>query len=133
MITIEKNEYGFKEFAKLILEVDLGLFILYSIPIYYLLGGSRLLAILSATLLTTVNFLIGYFIIAKYFYESINFIMKVVFGAMILRIMALLIVVIIFILFIKIDQNSFIIGLFISYIYKSVIEIYFINKKSFRR
>lgn len=125
-----KDDYDFSEFARVILGIDLAFLALISYPAIHFWGLVSLLSIGAGLLIPTVNFLAGYFVISRFFCKTFDLFTKVVFASMALRMMVLLIITMIFILFIKIDQISFIISLFISYICKSVIEIYYISKKS---
>lgn len=124
------SNFGYRHFVRIIIIVDIIFILLSAYPLYYYFGLSRLLAFMSAIVLTTANAIIGYLIIRKYINESFSTFIAAFFGSMTVRLLLMAVIIICFILLIKIDRISFIIGLFISYIYKSVIEIYFIVKKS---
>ncbi len=99
-------------------------------PIYVYLGYSRLIAVVSAIVINTLNTIFSYLVIRKYAARSFNAFVSAFFGSMGIRLFIMAGIVIGFISLIKIDQFSFIISLFISYICDSIIEIYFIVKKS---
>jgi hypothetical protein len=120
-------------FTKWILIVD---FILVSIAtgLYFLLSDSiHFYAMLTSIGITTLNALIGFFLIDKFFHASMNQFMSIVFGSMFFRLMALGGFIIVILLFSNFPQITFIVSLFISYICKSVLEIIFINKKSIQK
>jgi len=126
----KNNDYSFKNFITYVLGLDIILIILAGYPLYSTYGLGNFLSAFLGLVITSLNVISGYYFISKYFDRSTNVFMKVIFGSMAVRLILLMLVIIAVILFIKIDQFSFIISLFISYICKSVIEIYFINKKS---
>ena len=126
----KRSNFGYNHFVQIILTVNLILFILCAYPIYIFLGYSRLIAVVSAIVITTLNAIFSYFVIIKYSVRSFNAFVSAFFGSMGIRLFIMAGIIIGFILLIKIDQFSFIISLFISYICDSIIEIYFIVKKS---
>lgn len=127
----EKNRStnDLNSFLKTILLIDLVSLAVLLYPIFRLWGINALFGTFLADLLTTLNVLAGYYFISRYFNADYQAFLKAVFGSMVARLIVMLMLVVAVILLLKIDQNSFIISLFISYIYKSVIEIIFINKK----
>lgn len=125
-----KSSYGFSHFVRILLTVNFTLVVLSAYPVYQYLGLSRLIAVLSAVVITTLNALFSYLVIRKFDNRSVNAFISAFLGSMGLRLFIMAGIIIGFILLIKIDQFSFIIGLFISYICDSIIEIYFIVKKS---
>ena len=127
-----RANFGYAHFILIILIVNGVLILISSYPIYHYLGLYRLMAVWSAIILSTLNAIFSYFIIRKYSRKSFESFISAFFGSMIIRLIVMALIIIAFILLIKIDEFSFIIGLFISYICDSIIEIYFIVKKSQR-
>lgn len=130
MVKERKNKYGFGPFVKYIIGFDILTLIFGGYPVYTSFGRGGIFSVFMGLLITTLNFILGYYFISKFFDRDPDTFLKVVFGSMGIRLILLMLIIIGVILYIKIDQNIFIISLFISYICKSVIEIYFINKKS---
>jgi len=124
------KKYSFRTFASLILSIDAAFLIFGGYPVFHTYGMSALAGMIVALVLTTVNVLVGYWLIVRSIDQSMNDFMKKVFGGMVVRMFILMGVIAFILLATKIHQNSFIISLFISYICKSVIEIIFINKRS---
>lgn len=124
------KKYSFRTFASLILSIDAAFLIFGGYPVFHAYGMSALTGMIVALVLTTVNVLVGYWLIVRSIDKSMNDFMKKVFGGMVVRMFILMGVIAFILLATKIHQNSFIISLFISYICKSVIEIIFINKRS---
>ena len=124
------KKYSFRTFASLILSIDAAFLIFGGYPVFHTYGMSALAGMIVALVLTTVNVLVGYWMIVRSIDQSMNDFMKKVFGGMVVRMFILMGVIAFILLATKIHQNSFIISLFISYICKSVIEIIFINKRS---
>ncbi len=126
----KRSKYGYNHFVKIIVTVNLILVVLCVYPVYEYLGLSRLIAMISAVVITTLNAIFSYLVIRKFSKQSFDAFVSAFFGSMGLRLFIMAGIVVGFILLIKIDQFSFIISLFISYICDSIIEIYFIVKKS---
>lgn len=121
---------SFRAFTVIILSIDAAFLIFGGYPVFHAYGFSALLGVIVALVMTTANVLVGYWIITRSFHLSMSDFMKRVFGSMGIRMFALMGLIVIILLVTKINRNSFIISLFISYICKSVIEIIFINKRS---
>lgn len=124
------SAYDLKSFVKTVLFIDLVTLIVSLYPVYRIWGLNALIGVFAGDVLTTLNILAGYYFLSRYFEAPYQTFLKMVFGSMTVRLILMLAFVVGIILLLKLDQNSFIISLFISYIYKSVIEIIFINKKS---
>ncbi len=124
------KKHSFRIFAIFVLSIDAAFLIFGGYPVYHAYGLSALTGMIVALVLTTVNVLVGYWLIVRAVDQSMNDFMKKVFGGMVIRMFVLMALIAFLLLATKIHQNSFIISLFISYICKSVIEIIFINKRS---
>lgn len=99
-------------------------------PVYRWMGPQALYAALIAISMTSLNAVVGYYYIDKYFSASFNDFMKAVFGSMGIRLLVMAVVIVLILALTKIHQISFTVSLFISYILFSVNEIIFINKKA---
>ncbi|HKI45941.1 MAG TPA: hypothetical protein VKA08_11480 [Balneolales bacterium] len=124
------KKLSFRTFTIIILSIDAAFLIFGGYPVFRIYGFPALLGMIVALVMTTANVLAGYWIIIRSFHLDMSDFMKRVFGGMGIRMFVLMGLIVIILLVTKINQNSFIISLFISYICKSVIEIIFINKRS---
>ncbi|MGM0589296.1 MAG: hypothetical protein ACQETE_12815 [Bacteroidota bacterium] len=88
------------------------------------------LSISIGIVLTAINTMVGYLVIDKYFGAAFNQFMKMVFGSMMIRLLLMGLIVVLILIATKINQIGFTVGLFISYILFSLIEVIFINKKA---
>jgi len=119
-----------KHFIRNILLMDVFLFALGAYPLFKVLGNSGLIGGVLALVLTTVNVMVGYYYIEKYFTVEFSVFMQKVFGSMGLRLLALSAFIFMILKFAPIDKIGFIISLFVSYICKSVQEMILLNSKS---
>lgn len=85
---------------------------------------------LTSILLTTINALIGYYYIDRYFHAPMDEFTSFVYGSMFIRLITLGALIFVILALGIFPQITFILSLFISYISKSVLEIIFINNKS---
>ena len=92
--------------------------------------GMNIQPFLIAILVTSINALIGYFIIDKYFHAEFNVFMSRVFGSIFLRLMGITLLLGFIFFFTEIPKFAFTIWMMISYICKSVVEVMFINSRS---
>ena len=99
-------------------------------PIYAKIGVSASYGAAIALVLTYLNVLVGYFFIDKYFSAAFNTFMKMVFGSMGLRLLALAVIIAGILSLTNVHKVSFTASLFISYILFSLIEVIFIQKKA---
>jgi len=99
-------------------------------PIYAKIGVPASYGAAIALVLTYLNVLVGYFFIDKYFSAAFNTFMKMVFGSMGLRLLALAILIAGILSLTNVHKVSFTASLFISYILFSLIEVIFIQKKA---
>ncbi len=125
---MNKND-TFRSFVRWILGIDAFSVIVSLALAWNGYGLSVFAGVLVAMGLTTANVLAGYWVIVRTKEETMAGFMKRAFSAMVVRMVLLLGFIVFFLLKTKIDQNSFIISLFIFYICKSVIEIIFIKKQ----
>lgn len=86
--------------------------------------------VLLALVVTSLNALIGYFIIDKYFNAEFNVFMSRVFGSIFLRLVGITVLLGFIFFFTEIPKFAFTIWMMISYICKSVVEVMFINSRS---
>jgi hypothetical protein len=106
------------------------LLILFYISFLYfskIFSFSQFISILLALGITAVNFLAEFLFVNKGLRKSDSKFMKIVFGSMIIRFFSLLLMVLISLLFLDINKNSFIFSIFIFYILFLFIEIYYLN------
>jgi len=119
-----------KHFIRNILWMDVFLFALGAYPLFKVQGTPGLTGGILALVLTTVNVMVGYYYIEKYFTAEFSVFMQKVFGSMGLRLLALSAFIFMILKFAPIDKIGFIISLFVSYICKSVQEMILLNSKS---
>lgn len=131
---MKRDKYSFTTFALTVLIIDAALLMVAGYPVFHLYGLPVFKGVSLAQIITTANILIGYWIIVRVI-DRLNMeeFMKRVLGGMGVRLFIMLALIVVILLNKKINQNGFIIGLIISYIYKSVIEIFYINKKAQKR
>jgi len=129
MIKETNKEYSFKDFVYYVVGFDVIAIIFAFYPVYHTYGLGYVTSGILSLVITSLNFLGSYFIIYKFADSDAEVFMRAILGSVAARLILLILIIIGVILLIKIDRFSFIICLFISYIYKSVIEIYFLSKK----
>lgn len=117
-------------FLKKILTITVLLALFGGLPLYNIYGDSGLIAGGLALLLTTLNTLVGYYFIEKYFYSDFQDFMFKVYGSMTFRLLTLMAVIFSVIFFTELEKKGFIISLFISYICQSVTEMIYIYNKA---
>lgn len=115
---------------KFFLFVLILLFILILTSVLYfsnVFSFSQFISILLALGITAANFL-GQFLSVKLgLKQPDSGFIKIVFGSMIIRFFSLLLIVLICLVFLDINKNSFIFSIFIFYILFLFIEIYYLN------
>lgn len=119
-------------FYKTILLTDF-LVLIIAVLIYNFWAPVHAYALIAATLITTLNAGIGFYFIFKYLNASTEEFNSYVYGSTFGRLIAMMVVIGIVLVFSNFPQITFILSLFISYIYKSVLEIIFIHKNSTQR
>jgi hypothetical protein len=120
------------QFYKRILLLD-GIFFLIAIVIYLLFSPIHAYALLTAIVATTLNTFTGFYYIQKYINASTADFNTYIYGSTFVRLLGMMVVIALVLLLSNFPQITFILGLFISYIYKSVLEIIFIHKNSTQR
>lgn len=108
--------------------IDAILLLLAVLAVYVWLDLSHLAGMIIALILTTANAIAAVYLAVKGMKGTMNDFMLSAMGGMMLRLVILLAAVFLILAFTNIPDFSFIIGLFISYICKSVVEIIFIQK-----
>ena len=88
---------------------------------------SQFISILLALGITAVNFLAEFLSVKIGIKKSDSAFLKIVFGSMIIRFFSLLLMILISLIFLDINKNSFIFSIFIFYILFLFIEIYYLN------
>ncbi len=119
-----------KSYNRITIMAAVGMLLVGAYPLYHWYGFSIMFAFLLALVITFLNAAVGFYYIDKYFSASLNDLLKVVFGSMGIRLLALGLAFVALLGFTEIHKVSFTVSLFISYILFSVIEIYFLNKKA---
>lgn len=119
-------------FYKKIIFTDL-IALLLAIVLYILLAPIHAYSLITASLITTLNTGIGFYFIQKYLHASTEEFNSYVYGSTFGRLIGMMVVIGTVLLFTNFPQITFILSLFISYIYKSVLEIIFIHKNSTQR
>lgn len=99
----------------------------------YLQPIEHFLAFLLAITITFVNAIVGCYYIDQNFDASFNDFMSTVFGSMFFRLFALGVLITLLLIFSATPQITFTLSLFISYIFNSVLEFIFINRKSAKK
>lgn len=120
------------QFYKRILLLDC-LSLLIAAALYFFLSPIHAYALLTAIGATTLNTFTGFYYIQKYMNASTEDFNSYVYGSTFARLLGMMIVIALVLLFSNFPQITFILSLFISYIYKSVLEIIFIHKNSTQR
>lgn len=119
-------------FYKKILLTDF-LVLVIAVAVYILWVPVHAFALILASLITTLNAGIGFYFIQKYLYASTKEFNSYVYGSTLGRLIGMMVAIGSVLLFSNFPQITFILSLFISYIYKSVLEIIFIHKNSTQR
>lgn len=107
--------------------------VVVAVVLYYQLGLDHAYALISASIITSLNTGIGFYFIQKYINASTEDFNSYVYGSTFGRMIGMMVVIGVILLFSNFPQITFILSLFISYIYKSVLEIIFIHKNSTQR
>lgn len=107
--------------------------IIIGIVLYFQMEPVHSYSLITASFITTINAAIGFYFIQKYINSSTEDFNSYVYGSTFGRMIGMMVVIGIVLLFSNFPQITFILSLFISYIYKSVLEIIFIHKNSTQR
>jgi hypothetical protein len=115
---------------KFFLFVLILLFILIFTSVLYfsnVFSFSQFISIILALGITAVNFLAQFLSAKTSLKKSDSGFLKIVFGSMLIRFFSLLLMILISLIFLDINKNSFIFSIFIFYILFLFIEIYYLN------
>ncbi len=115
---------------KFFLFVLILLILLIFTPVLYfanIFSFSQFISILLAFWITAANFLGSFLSVKMGLKKPDSGFIKIVFGSMVIRFFLLLLIVLISLLFLDINKNSFIFSIFIFYILFLFIEIYYLN------
>lgn len=107
--------------------------LLFCVVVYINLAPLHAYAILVSTVATTLNAIIGFYYIRKYLHASTEDFNSYIYGSTFGRLLGMMLVIGLILLYSNFPQITFILSLFISYIYKSVLEIIFIHKNYTQR
>ena len=88
---------------------------------------SQFISILLALIITTLNFLAGLLSAKISLKKNEKTFIKIIFNSMVIRLFSMLILILITLLFLDINRNSFIFSIFIFYIFYLVIEVFYLN------
>lgn len=125
-----RHNLSLRAFSLRIFQIDLVLILVIALPSFLWFASIHGLAALTSILVTSINALIGYYYIDRYFHAPMDEFTSFVYGSMFIRLATLGALIFIILALGIFPQITFILSLFISYISKSVLEIIFINKKS---
>jgi hypothetical protein len=117
-------------YLRQILFVDIIVLVSASVMVLVNMPVAHALALLLVAVLTTAYALIGYYVVETYLDSDAETFMSKVFGGVFIRLAGLASLVFLILWLSILPQITFIVGLFISYISKSVLEIIFIHRKS---
>lgn len=99
-------------------------FLLYLLNIFNL---SQFMSVLFGLVITTFNFLAGIISAKISLGKHEKIFIKIVFGSMVIRLFLMLIIILITLLFLDINRNSFIFSIFFFYIFYLLIEVFYLN------
>ena len=88
---------------------------------------SQFISVLLALIITTLNFFAGYLSAKISLSKNEKTFIKIVFGSMVIRMFLMLIIILITLVFLDINRNSFIFSIFIFYIFYLLIEVFYLN------
>ncbi|MEX0686993.1 MAG: hypothetical protein WD267_07190 [Balneolales bacterium] len=118
------------KFARLILLIDAALLAVSGYPITVNFGMEMFISIILGFVVTSVAFITAICLIESNYQESINKFMSLVMGSMLGKLFFLSGAILFVFIFSFLHQIGFTIAVLISYLYKSVAEIIFINRIS---
>lgn len=102
----------------------LTIIILFLIDVF---SYSQFVSVLLAFIITTLNFLAGVISAKISLNKNEKTFIKIVFGSMIARLFLMLALLLIALVFLDINPNSFIFSIFIFYIFYLIIEVFYLN------
>jgi len=106
-------------------------FILIVLALYFteILTYSQFASVFLGLVITTLNFLAGFLSARISLNKNEKTFIKIVFGSMVIRLFLMLITILIALLFLDINRNSFIFSIFIFYIFYLLIEVFYLNNR----
>src|SRR5690606_27664571 len=104
-------------------------FILITLALYFaeILNYSQFVSVFLGLVITTLNFLAGFLSARISLTKNENTFIKIVFGSMVIRLFLMLIIILITLLFLDINRNSFIFSIFIFYIFYLLVEVFYLK------
>jgi hypothetical protein len=116
-----------------VLYVIIGVSLISFYPLYLNFSGWVLFSIFIGCLISTLNVLIGYFIITYSIDKSNRTFFKAIIGGMGLRLFTIGIIMVLLIKVFKIDMVGFLISMFFFYFIFLILEVVYLNKKLLNR
>ena len=113
----------------LLVPVLILVFILTTLALYLsgVFNYSELISVFLSLIITTLNFLAGFLSAKISLSKNEKTFIKIVFGSMVIRLFLLLFIILIVLIFLDINRNSFIFSIFIFYIFYLLIEVFYLN------
>lgn len=124
----KKRKSNFIPFLGYVLLSDIIATIVIAVPVYYSFDGYVMFAVMLGFLATSVAFIPVFYLTEKYYEGSLNQFMGTVFGALFGKLLFFGAAIVLVFIYSFFHEIGFTLGILISYIYKSVIEIIFILK-----
>lgn len=118
------------KFALFIVSVDVVILAVTGYPLYMQYGQEMLISFIIGFIITSMGFITALLLIETKYDEAINTFMILVMGGMLGKLFFFSGVILCVFIFNFLHQMGFTIAVLISYLYKSVVEIIFINKIS---
>jgi hypothetical protein len=113
--------------------VILGTFLISFYPLYLNFSKAVLLAVIIGCLISTLNVLSGYFIIAFSIDKSNKTFFKSIIGGMILRLFGVGAITVLLVKVAKIEMIGFLISMFFFYFIFLILEVLYLNKRLLKR
>jgi len=113
----------------LLVPVVILVFIIATLALYLsgVFNYSKFLSVSLSLIITTLNFLAGFLSAKISLSKNEKTFIKIVFGSMVIRLFLLLFIILIVLIFLDINRNSFIFSIFIFYIFYLLIEVFYLN------
>jgi len=113
----------------LLVPVLILVFMLTTLALYLsgVFNYSKFLSVSLSLIITTLNFLAGFLSAKISLSKNEKTFIKIVFGSMVIRLFLLLFIILIVLIFLDINRNSFIFSIFIFYIFYLLIEVFYLN------
>lgn len=113
----------------LLVPVLILVFMLTTLALYLsgVFNYSEFLSVSLSLIITTLNFLAGFLSAKISLSKNEKTFIKIVFGSMVIRLFLLLFIILIVLIFLDINRNSFIFSIFIFYVFYLLIEVFYLN------